>query len=212
MAPSLISEVADVESISTADRKFLIAPRLIPSGIAAEAVFRIIDAIFEGIDGGFQSTARFEVDTADFDGAWAFVVSEKLRGGRRDDTFVMLCGDVVYDGQMGGVMERDAFLAIVDVEVVSDDMFAEDEAIAEALCGDAAQRVVVVLIARHHEADGVAGIGLQLFTKKCVADVVVQAELRIRHMGARDILQIDGTLRGIHTVVVEMDAELQIGD
>ena len=31
-------------------------------------------------------------------------------------------------------------------------------------------------------------------------------------MGAGDILQIDGTLRGIHAVVIEMDAELQIGD
>ena len=43
-------------------------------------------------------------------------------------------------------MERDAFLAVMDVEVIGDDMFAEDEAIAEALRGDAAQRVVVVLI------------------------------------------------------------------
>ena len=57
-----------------------------------------------------------------------------------------------------------------------------------------------------------AGIGLQLFTEICVADVVVQAELRIRHMGSGDVLKIDGALRGIHAVVVEMDAELQIGD
>ena len=97
----LISEVADVELISPADGKLLVAPRLIPSGVAFEAVFRIIDAVFERIDGGFQSTAGFEVDAADFDGARAFFMAEKLRSGGGDDPFVMLCGDVVYDGQMG---------------------------------------------------------------------------------------------------------------
>ena len=139
-------------------------------------------------------------------------MAEKLRGGRRDDPLVMLGGDVVDDGQMGRVVERDAFLAVVDVEIIRDDVFAEDEAVAEALRGDAAQRVVVVLVARHHEADGVAGIGLQLFTEIRVADVVVQAELRIRHVGTGDVLQVDGALRGIHAVVVEMDTEFKIGD
>ena len=93
--------MADVEFTSAADGKFLVAPRLIPSGIAAETVFRIIDAVFESIYGRFQSTAGFEVDAADFNGAWAFFMAEKLcrRGG--DDAFVMLCGDVVYDRQMG---------------------------------------------------------------------------------------------------------------
>ena len=204
--------MADVEFISTADGKFLVAPRLIPSGIAAEAVFRIIDTVFERIDGWLQSTAGFEVDTTDFNSARAFVMSEKLRGSRRDDAFVMLCGDVVYDSQMGRIMERDAFLTIVDVKVVGDDMFAEDETITEALHGDAAERVVVVLVARHHEADGMTWIRLELLAKKCISNVVVQAELRIRHMGARDILQIDGALRGIHAVVVKMDTEFKIGD
>ena len=139
--------MADVEFISTADGKFLVAPRLIPSGIAAEAVFWIIDTVFECVDGRLQSTAGFEVDTADFNGTRAFVMAEKLRGSRRDDAFVMLCGDVVYDSQMGRIMERDAFLTVVDVEIVGDDMFAEDEAVTEALHSDAAQRVVIVLVA-----------------------------------------------------------------
>ena len=165
--------MADVEFISTADRKFLVAPWLIPSGVAAEAVFRIIDTVFERIDGWLQSTAGFEVDTTDFNGARAFVMAEKLCGSRRNDTFVMLCGDVVYDSQMGRIMERDAFLTIVDVKVVGDDMFAEDEAVAEALHGDAAERIVIVLIARHHEADSVAGIGLQLFTEIRVANIII---------------------------------------
>ena len=130
--------MADVEFTSAADGKFLIAPWLIPSGVAAEAVFRIIDAIFECVDRRFQATAGFEVDTADFHGAWAFVMAEKLCGSRRDDAFVMLCGDVIYDGQMGRIMECDAFLTIVDVKVVGDDMFTKDEAIAEALHGDTA--------------------------------------------------------------------------
>ena len=98
---TLISEVADMESVGTADRKFLIAPRLIPSGVAAKTVFRIIDTVFERIDGGFQSTAGFEVDAADFDGARAFFMAEKFRSRGGDDAFVMLCGDVAYDGQMG---------------------------------------------------------------------------------------------------------------
>ena len=98
---TLISEVADMESVGTADGKFLIAPRLIPSGVAAQAVFRIVDTVFKSIHGRFQSTAGFEVDAADFNGARAFFVAKKLRRGGGDDAFVMLCGDVVYDGQMG---------------------------------------------------------------------------------------------------------------
>ena len=97
----LISEVADVELLGAADGELLVAPRLIPSGVAFEAVFRIVDAVFEGVHGGIEAAAGLEVDAADFNGARAFVVSEKLRGGRRDDPFVMLSGDVVDDGQMG---------------------------------------------------------------------------------------------------------------
>ncbi len=90
-----------MESVGTADGKFLIAPWLIPSGVAAQAVFRIIDAVFESVCGRFQSTAGFEVDAADFNGAWAFFMAEKIRRRGGDDAFVMLCGDVGYDGQMG---------------------------------------------------------------------------------------------------------------
>ena len=104
-------------------------------------------------------------------------------------------------------MERDAFFTIMYIKVIRDDVFAENETIAEALRGDAAQRVVVVLVAGHHEADGVAWIRLELFAQKRISDVVIQTELRICYMGAGDILQIDGALCGIHAVVVEMDAE-----
>ena len=109
-------------------------------------------------------------------------------------------------------MKRDAFFTIMNIKVVSNDMFTENEAITESLCSDTAQRVVVVLVARHHEADGMTWIRLELLAKKCISNVVVQAELRIRHMGARDILQIDGALRGIHAVVVKMDTEFKIGE
>ena len=201
-----------MEAVGTADGKFLIAPWLIPSGVAAQAVFRIIDTVFESVHGRFQSTAGFEVDAADFNGARAFFVAEKLRRGGGDDAFVMLCVDVVYDRQIGGVVERVAVLTIVYIKVIRDDVFAEDETIVEALRGDATQRVVVVLVAGHHKADGVARIRLELFAQKCISNVVVETELRIRHMGAGDVLKIDGALRGIHTVVVEMDAEFKIGD
>ena len=97
----LISEVADVELLSSTDGELLVAPWLIPSGVAFEAVLRIVDAVFEGVHGGLQTTSGFKVDAADFNGARALRVAEKLRGGRRDDAFVMLCGDVVDDGQMG---------------------------------------------------------------------------------------------------------------
>ena len=90
-----------MESVGTTDGKFLIAPWLIPSGVAAKAVFWIVDTVFESVHSGFQSTSGFEIDAADFNGAWTFFMAEKLcrRGG--DDAFVMLCGDVVYDRQMG---------------------------------------------------------------------------------------------------------------
>ena len=98
---TLISEVADMESVGTADGKFLIAPWLIPSGVAAQAVFWIVDTVFESVHGRFETAARFEIDAADFNGAWAFFMAEKLRRRGGDDAFVMLCGDVVYDRQMG---------------------------------------------------------------------------------------------------------------
>ena len=44
-------------------------------------------------------------------------------------------------------MECDALLAVVDVEVVRNHVFAQHKSIVEALRGDVAQRVVVVLVA-----------------------------------------------------------------
>ena len=44
-------------------------------------------------------------------------------------------------------MEGDTLLAVVDVEVVRNHMFAQHKAIAKALRSDVAQRVVVVLVA-----------------------------------------------------------------
>ena len=44
----LISEVADVELLGAADGELLVAPRLIPSGVAFEAVLWIVNAVFAG--------------------------------------------------------------------------------------------------------------------------------------------------------------------
>ena len=57
-----------------------------------------------------------------------------------------------------------------------------------------------------------AGVRLKFLAESRIADIVIQAELRIRHMGASDVLQVDGALRRVHLLVVEMHAELQVGD
>ena len=56
------------------------------------------------------------------------------------------------------------------------------------------------------------GVRLKLLAECRIADIVIQAELRIRDMGARDVLEVDGALDRVHLLVVEVDAELKVGD
>ena len=119
---------------------------------------------------------------------------------------------MVDDRQVRGVVEGDALLAVVDVEVVGDHVLAEHEAVAEALRGDVVQNVVVVLVVRHDQPRDVAGIVEQFLFEFGVPDVLGQAELRVLDVRARHVAEVDGALRRVHLVFVEFDGELEIED
>ena len=179
---------------------------------AAQAVAGIVDAVFEARDGGLAESARLVVDRPDLDVDGRRLMPEEASLGGRHDPPVVLCDDVVDHGEMGRVEKGERVLAVVDVEVARDDVLAHDEAVAEALHGHVVQHLVVVLVAREHEADRVAGIGLELLAEPRVADVVPQAELAVADVDAGDVLQVAGADRRIHLFMVELHAELEVRD
>ena len=80
-------------------------------------------------------------------------------------------------------MKDDALLTVVDVEIVRHHMFSEHETIPESLHGDIVQHLIVVLVAGHHQPNGMARIRLKRLAENRVANIVVKTELRITHNG-----------------------------
>ena len=89
----------------------------------------------------------------------------------------MLRDDVIDDREVRGVVKSDALLAVMHVEIIGDDVFTQNEAVAETLHGDVVQNVVVVLIVGGDQSRDVTGIWLQFFSEIGVSDVLGQAEL-----------------------------------
>ena len=202
--------MADMEIFRTADGECLFPPWLVPFQISAQAVLGVIDAILQGINRRGEPRARLKVQTAYVNGARSLGVPEKPLRRRGDDPSVMLRCDMANGGDMGGVVEGDPLLAVMDVEEIRDDMLAEDKAVFEPLHGNVSQRVVVVLVARHHQPAGMARILDQFLVQKSVADVIVQTELRIGDVGAGDVLEVDGALHRVHPAVVQVDSEFKV--
>ena len=70
-------------------------------------------------------------------------------------------------------MKYDSFHAIVDVQVIRDDVFAEDEPIAKALHADATKGLMVVLVSGGNQTRTVAGVGAQRFFLRKAGNIFV---------------------------------------
>ena len=181
-----------------------------PYEASAEAAVGIVYAVFELADCGLQSRAAFEIQALDQDVAGSLLVPEEQIGRGCHDTTVVLCHDVGDNRQVGGIVEGDAVLAVVDIEIVGDHMLPEHESVLKALYGDIAQDIVIVLVARHHQSHRVAGIFTELLFEHRVSDILIQAELTVTDRNAGDVLKIRTALGRVHLVLVQMDAQLQI--
>lgn len=181
-----------------------------PFEIAAKTVLGIVDRRHEPGDDRQMVATALIVDGTDFDVARRAAVAEEVGRGRRENDAVMLGDDVPDRREMRRVVKDDAFLAVVHIEIVGDNMLAENDSVAEPLHGDVVDDLVVVLIARHHKADRMTGIRLERLAENSIADIVVEAELRIAHDRAGGVLQIDAAAARIHHILVEMRAKFKI--
>ena len=71
---------------------------------------------------------------------------------------------------------------------IRDDVLTDHEPVLEALYRHAANDVMIVLVARHHESDRMAGIFLQFRTQYRIADRFQKTELTVGDMNAADVL------------------------
>jgi hypothetical protein len=118
-----------------------------------------------------ESGSAFEIYRAEFNVARSLWHAEKIDICSRDDHGVVLCHDVVYYGKVRTIVECDAFLAVVNVEIVCNHVLTRNKTIAVALNSYVSQYVVIVLIARKDESCSVAGIVQKLLAKDGITDV-----------------------------------------
>ena len=189
----------------------MISAGLVPFQRAAQALFGIVNAVSQAADNGSVTVSGLVVDRADRQIARTGAVSEEHTARGRYDTAVMLGNDMIDHGDVRAVVQNDAFLAVMNVDVIRDDVFADHETVLEALNGYASDDVVVVLVARHHETDRMTGVLLQFNTEYRVADGFQKAELTVHDVNAAGVLQIDGRLRGIHLIAAHGYRKFQIG-
>ena len=199
-----------LESFTAHGRKFLLSPGLVPAKATAKAAVGIVYSVFKLRYFGLEARTAFEIQALYNDVAGAFCVSEEHIGRGGDDAAVMLCHYVIDDGEVGAIVERETVFAVVNVKVVGDHVLAEHEAVLEALSGDVAENVIVILIARGHKSHSVAGILQQFLFEQRITDAFIEAKLAIADPYAGNILQICGTLSGIHLVRVHFDTEFKI--
>ena len=122
----------------------------------------------------------------------------------------MLSNYMVDNGHMGAIVEGDALLAVVDIEVIRNNVLAHYKAVFKALYRNVAQLIIIVLILRGNKSCNVAGVGLKLFTVEGVAYLFVKTELRIANVYSRHVAEIYRSLSGIHLVLVQRNCKLKV--
>ena len=198
--------------ILAADRgEIMISAGLVPFQRSAQTLFGVVNAVSQAADNGSVSVSGLVVDRADRQIAGTGAVSEEHTARGRHNTAVMLGNDVIDHGDMRAVVQNDAFLAVMNVDVIRDDVLTDHETVLEALNGYASDHVVVILVARHHETDRVTGVLLQFNAKYRVADGFQKTELAVHDVNAACILQIDRGLGGIHLISAHGYRKFQIG-
>ena len=146
-----------------------------------EAVLRIVDAVHQARHLRQKPTSAFEIDRAYNHVAARGAMTEEIGHGRGKNHAVVLSDDMVDHGKVRRIVEHNAVLAIVDIEIVRHHVLTQHQAIAEPLHRHVVQHLIVVLVSRHHQPHGVAGIRLERFLENRIAHVVIEAELRIAH-------------------------------
>ena len=137
------------EVLRAEDRKGVFAPWFVPGDRAAKAVAGVEDAPLQMGDPGRHARrlSALEVEKVDLHVGGAGRVFEEDAARRRENRAVVLRHEHPDAGEVRGVVEDDGLLAVVDVEVVRDDVLAEDEAVLEPLDGHVAKDLLVVLVA-----------------------------------------------------------------
>lgn len=189
----------------------MISAGLMPFQRSAQALLGVVHTVRQAADHGSVTVSWLVVDRTDRQIAGTGSMTEEHSARGRYDTAVVLCDNVIDHGYMRAIVQNDAFLTVVNVNVIRDYVLTDHEAVFEALNGYASDHVVIVLIARHHETDRMTGILLQLYTEHRIADGFQKTELAVHHVNAAGILQIDGGLRGIHFISAHGYRKLQIG-
>ena len=135
--------------LSSNDREDSHSPGLVPTDGAAETVVRVIDSIYQFRDlrRGRNRLPAFEIQDSYREIDLGGSVAEHLSAGGGKDDPVVLGNDMAYRGKVGGVVEDNSLLAVMDIEIVGADMLAEYKTVAEALDRDIAQYLVVILVA-----------------------------------------------------------------
>ena len=122
----------------------------------------------------------------------------------------MLSDYMIDYRKMRAIVEDNAFLAVVNVEIFRNDVLTENETVLEALNRDVSYNNVIVLIGGEYKSCGVAGIFKKILTAYAVSYLLVKAELTVAHPNARYVLQVSGGLCRIHFIGVKMHAEFEI--
>ena len=181
-----------------------------PAKTTAQTAVGIVYSVFKLAYFGLQSRAAFEIQALYNDVARTFSVSEEHIGRGGDDAAVMLSYYMSNYRKMRGIVESDSVFAVMYVKIIGNDVLAQNESVLESLSGDVADDVIVVLIARHHKSYGMAGIFLQFLFEQGVTNGFVEAELTVADPYAGNVLKVCSALRGVHFVLVQMNAELKI--
>lgn len=163
--------------LGTVHGEFLFSPRFMPDEASAKSVFGIADAVDKLGNGGLQTRSTLEIERSDFHIAGTLRHSEKVFGRGRHDDAVMLGNDVVEHRKVGTVVKGQTFLTVVNVKIIRHNVFTRNDAVAEALYGDVAYDVVVVLIARQDQPRRVTGVRLKLLPEKGISHLLTDAEL-----------------------------------
>lgn len=181
-----------------------------PAKTTAQTAVGIVYSVFKLAYFGLEPRAAFKIQALYNYVARPFSVSEQhiWRGG--DDAAVMLSYYMSNYRKMRGIVESDSVFAVVYVKIIGNDVLAQNESVLESLSGDVADDVIVVLIARHHKSDGMAGIFLQFLFEQRVTHSFIEAELAVADPYAGNVLKVCSALRGVHFVLVQMNAELKI--
>ena len=191
--------------------EIVVSAGLVPFQRAAQTLFGIVNAVRQAADDRSVTVSGLIVDRAYRQIAGTGAVSEEHTARGRYDTAVVLGNDVIDHGDVRAVVQNNTLLAVVDVDIIRNDVFTDYKTVFKALNGYAANHVVVVLVTRHHETDRMTGIFLQFNAEHCVADGLEKTELTVHDVNAAGILQIDGGLRGIHFIAAHGYRKFQIG-